>query len=90
MTTALFLLAVAAAVALWPTSASLTKTAKLKDIFEPAAQQKPSTPSIGFRDSIDALAQVRGRLIATELLDDKAKQAIDTLTLALVSGSEKP
>jgi hypothetical protein len=90
MTTALFLLAVAAAVAFWPMPSASQKTVKLTDILDPVSPTRPSAPSIGFRESIDALALVRGRLIATELLDDKAKQAIDTLTLALVSGSEKP
>jgi hypothetical protein len=32
----------------------------------------------------------RLRLIQTDKLDDKAKSAIDTLTLALVAGSDHP
>ena len=38
---------------------------------------------------IDSLAYCRARLGATDLLDDKTKAAIDTLTLALVAGSDK-
>ena len=46
-----------------------------------------STPS--FRDAIEALSQVRSRIVATEHLAEAQKQAIDVLTLALVDGSDK-
>ena len=35
------------------------------------------------------LANVRKRLSSTQQLDDKVKTAIDTLTLALVAGSDQ-
>jgi cytochrome c-type biogenesis protein CcmH/NrfG len=42
-----------------------------------------------YQSAIADLAHVRLRLLQTDSLDDKAKAAIDTLTLALVSGSDK-
>ena len=42
-----------------------------------------------FKSAVDSLAYCRARLGATDLLDDKTKAAIDTLTLALVAGSDK-
>jgi hypothetical protein len=52
----------------------------------------PSTAPVSYQESIANLALVRARLNATALLgDDKSPQraAIDTLTLALVAGSDK-
>lgn len=43
----------------------------------------------GFQPAIANLALVRMRLAQTELLDDATRKAIDTLTLALVAGSDK-
>lgn len=42
-----------------------------------------------FETAVSHLAQVRSRLIQTDLLGDEAKKAIDVLTLALVAGSDK-
>lgn len=41
-----------------------------------------------YQSAIADLAHVRLRLSQTDKLDDKAKAAIDTLTLALVAGSD--
>ena len=89
----IFLLIIAAAVALllWPESkASVPATAKpvpLPSIDVPAIPQPPRAPS--YRSAIESLAAVRSRLIATDTLDDKAKAAINELTLCLVAGSDK-
>ena len=44
---------------------------------------------IGYQAAIADLANVRKRLADTSTLDEKAKAAIDTLTLALVAGSDQ-
>lgn len=80
------LLAVAAAVAFWPAAPQGSRMLSPK----PADPQKPTIVRPEFRPAIDALAYVRGRLLATDLLDEQAKSAIDTLTLSLVAGSDKP
>ena len=48
-------------------------------------------PSSGptYQEAMANLAFVRRRLLATETLGDEQKEAIDTLTLALVAGSDK-
>jgi hypothetical protein len=43
---------------------------------------------IGYQKAIADLANVRRRLADTKQLDDQVKKAIDTLTLALVAGSD--
>lgn len=51
-----------------------------------------SAPAVGYEDAIHNLAMVRARLNATKLLgEEKSPQraAIDTLTLALVAGSDQ-
>jgi hypothetical protein len=91
MITALLFVA-AAAVAFWPLSkpapsvfnAPPSNTPEPVPPAPPAAARRPT-----FRQAIDSLAYVRGRLVATEGLDEKAKAAIDVLTLALVAGSDK-
>ncbi len=42
-----------------------------------------------YQDAIAHLATVRLRLLGTEKLGDEQKKAIDTLTLALVDGSDR-
>ena len=89
----IFLLIIAAAVALlmWPepkaSVPSVPKPVPLPSIDVPAIPQPPKAPS--YRSAIESLAAVRSRLIATETLDDKAKAAINELTLCLVAGSDK-
>jgi hypothetical protein len=43
-----------------------------------------------YQSAIADLAHVRLRLLQTESLAEAEKKAIDTLTLALVAGSDKP
>jgi hypothetical protein len=52
------------------------------------AIQKPAA-GIGYQKAMADLATVRRRLVETKQLDDQAKKAIDTLTLALVAGSDQ-
>lgn len=49
---------------------------------------KPSGPGVTYQKAMADLATVRRRLVETKQLDDQAKKAIDTLTLALVAGSD--
>jgi hypothetical protein len=89
----IFLLIIAAAVALllWPEAPAAVKSStaapSLPSVPVPAIPQPPKAPS--YRSAIESLASVRSRLIATETLDDKAKEAINELTLCLVAGSDK-
>lgn len=51
---------------------------------------KPAAPrGVGYQAAIADLANVRKRLVETKTLDDAARKAIDTLTLALVAGSDQ-
>lgn len=91
MTTEQILLGIAAAVvAAWP---AIKKAAvALYGRLTAAASSRPSeavSAVVGYEAAIHDLAVVRTRLVSTSLLDDKAKAAIDTLTLALVAGSDK-
>jgi hypothetical protein len=52
------------------------------------AATKPPHLAPTYQSAIADLAHVRLRLLQTEKLDDKSKAAIDTLTLALVAGSD--
>lgn len=57
---------------------------------EPIAAAVPDpTRRPNFRMAVDSLAYVRSRLVVTDTLTEPTKAAIDTLTLALVSGSDK-
>ena len=86
--------ALAAVVALWPNIAGLAEKAaagvgglvadKLVTPHAPAAETG------SYHEVIADLANVRTRLLKTEFLLDPQKAAIDTLTLALVGGSDKP
>lgn len=53
----------------------------------------PSLPKqsagVGYQKAMADLASVRKRLADTKTLDDATKKAIDTLTLALVAGSDQ-
>ena len=51
--------------------------------------QPVSQPGPTYQSAIADLANVRRRLMQTQKLDDKVKSAIDTLTLALVAGSDE-
>ena len=58
------------------------------NVLAAPAIQKPAA-GIGYQKAIADLANVRRRLADTKQLDDKVKAAIDTLTLALVAGSDQ-
>lgn len=92
MTTEQILLGIAAAVvAAWP--AIKKAVVALYGRLIAAAASRPAAEAVssvvGYEAAIHDLAVVRTRLVSTSLLDDKAKAAIDTLTLALVAGSDK-
>ncbi|NBW22294.1 MAG: hypothetical protein EBR82_81515 [Caulobacteraceae bacterium] len=68
------LLIAAAAVVFWPNLA-------LPRLAPPAGET--------YQSAIADLANVRRRLVRTQRLDEPVKKAIDTLTLALVAGSDE-
>ena len=73
------LLAAAAAVVLWPRGVSLPHF----------LSTSPATPAgVSFEASISDLASVRRRLANTSTLTAESVSAIETITLALVSGSD--
>ena len=88
---AMLLLCAAAAVAFWPAQPS-SGARLFPAAVRPAPPAPPAPPAVvkrpDFRSAIDSLAYVRSRLVATDALDEKAKAAIDVLTLALVAGSD--
>lgn len=75
------IVAAAAVVAAWP------HLAKVWNLVLPKAA--PPAATVTYEVAIKNLAVVRSRLIATSLLAENEKKAIDTLTLALVAGSDK-
>lgn len=86
-----FALAAAAAVLLWPSKTSPSKALPSLTVPSAPAPAMPhpapaSQPT--YQAAIAALAEVRTRLNRTERLGDKESQAIDTITLALVAGSD--
>jgi hypothetical protein len=52
------------------------------------APAKPQHLAPTYQSAIADLAHVRLRLVQTKALDETARKAIDTLTLALVAGSD--
>jgi len=58
------------------------------DLTVPPPKPLEEAIAPSFRDAITSLAAVRFRLSATDRLGDAQKKAIDTLTLALVDGSD--
>jgi hypothetical protein len=79
---------IAAGVVAWPKLVQLVKS--LRGVI-PTGPVAPTAP-VSYQDAISNLALVRARLNSTGLLgDEKSPQraAIDTLTLALVAGSDK-
>lgn len=81
------LVGAAAAVALWPGLKGVAESVVAAARGAAGRPAKEGSPS--FQLAIENLALVRTRLVKTELLDDASKKAIDALTLALVSGSDK-
>lgn len=81
------LLAAAAALVLWPSMPKPTRAALTPPPpMMPREPIKPARPT--YTHAIHALAAVRARLIATDQLGDAERKAIDTVTLALVAGSD--
>lgn len=82
------LVAVAIAFVLWP-------SAPKKDESQPSLLARLPTvsaeqPSGGsYMDAVKALQLVRGRLVATDKLDDAARKNLDMIMLYLLAGSEK-
>jgi hypothetical protein len=56
-------------------------------LFGPRPSADGVAPS--YRDAMTALASVRLRLKATDRLDEERKKAFDSITLALVDGSDQ-
>ena len=79
--TYVILLAAAAAVLFWPSK---------RPILPPLTPTGPVSPKIPtFLEATSALADVRRRLLAGDLLGDAERKAVDVLQLALTAGSEK-
>jgi len=79
----------AAGVVAWP---KLVQALKWLRGHLPSSLPTLPASGVGYEEAIHNLALVRARLNATELLgEEKSPQraAIDTLTLALVAGSDK-
>lgn len=78
--------AAAVAVALWPQAKALSAgVAAWLERKAPATHRA----GVGFQAAVDHLANVRLRLLQTSALEEEQKKAIETLTLALVAGSDK-
>lgn len=77
MITSLIIGAIAVIIYVWPEN-------KMPNVL-PTFQKKGKT----FGESISALTHVQGRLVQTDEFDDEQKEAVDTLTLALVRGSQE-
>ena len=88
MITTIFLAVAAIVAAVWPAK---PKAFDLPwPLPGPSPQAEPQPRGVTYEAAIRALSQCRTRLVATETLGEKERAAIDTLTLALVNGSEKP
>lgn len=86
--------AAAAVLAMWPQVQSIG--GRLLSVVRRATPATPVLPAppappeaVSFESAVHNLALVRSRLLATSLLAEEQKKAIDTLTLALVAGSDK-
>jgi len=66
------------AIGLWQDGSTVPPPKPLEEAIAPS-----------YQDAIANLATVRLRLLSTDGLQDEQKKAIDTLTLALVSGSDR-
>ncbi len=78
-------------VAFWPSVYSAAERAAgwlWRDLPGPSQPAAPR-PGPSYEKAIADLASVRRRLVETENLGDAQKAAVDTLTLALVAGSDK-
>lgn len=84
MMTAL-LLAAAAAVLLWPAPKQDSPYASSPVPYGPPPAPKPAS----YIEAVAALQLVRKRLAATDQLSEPQIEAVNVLTLALVSGGDK-
>lgn len=86
----LFWVLVAAAVAfvLWPTPEKPAAQPSLLSRLPSSAAPKPADTG-SYMDAVKALQLVRGRLVATDKLDEAAQKNLDSLMLCLLAGSEK-
>lgn len=81
------LIVAAIAVVLWPQmKAPATPKPLAPADMAPLTPPRPPHPS--YHAAIAALAQVRHRVSQTDQLGDPQRKAIETLTLALVAGSD--
>lgn len=78
-------IAAAAAILLWPNAEKVASVLPKLELSEPVVV--PNTlPS--YQSAIASLADVRSRLAKTEQLGEAELKAINTITLALVAGSD--
>lgn len=69
----------------WPNTKSGEFTPHVPETVSPDAPAR----SAKYIDSVAALQTVRERLLITDQLDEEQQDAINTLTLALVAGSDQ-
>jgi len=82
----------AVAVLFWPShkvTADYLPKFSLPKASEPVRATEPVRETVSYEAAIHDLAHMRLRLIATDHLDDAVRTAIDTITLALVAGSDQ-
>jgi hypothetical protein len=79
------LLAAAAAVLLWPAAKQDSPYASSPVAYGPPPAPKPAS----YIEAVAALQLVRKRLVATDQLSEPQIDAVNVLTLALVSGGDK-
>ena len=79
-------LVAAVAVLFWPAH---KVTADYLPKFSLPKATEPVRETVSYEAAIHDLAHMRLRLIATDHLDDAVRTAIDTITLALVAGSDQ-
>lgn len=83
----IWLLVLAAiAFVLWPAE---PKVESKPSILSGLPALPPRESSNGYIETVKALQMVRGRLAATDKLDEAAQKCLDTLTLALLAGSDR-
>ena len=61
----------------------------IKGAVAHAGPLSPGPAKSHFSDAIDALSVVRNRLVQTGCLDEPARAAIEAVTHALISGTDK-
>lgn len=79
-------LVAAVAVLFWPAH---KVTADYLPKFSLPKATEPVRETVSYEAAIHDLAHMRLRLIATDHLDDAVRASIDTITLALVAGSDQ-